>query len=138
MALRFLFLAFLLLTGCDQIYQRLGLEDIEKKEATQDGEGRAVGSACRQAGRAIEDCYSIYYWLPKASIFAGWRDMNDYMQSNDLKVVVPVLPPPSSEFDSGSKANRKSKTVTATAPPENKETKPETAEAPKADKQTAH
>jgi hypothetical protein len=83
-----------LLGACDQIAQRLGLEDPASKEAKADAEGRAVGSACRQSGRAIEDCYSIYNWLPKASIFAGWRDMNDYMQANKLDVVEPKLPPP--------------------------------------------
>ena len=83
----------LLLSGCDLITQRLGLEDPAQKEAKADAEGRAVGSACRQSGRAIEDCYSLYAWLPKASVFAGWREMNDYMQSNSLKVVEPRLPP---------------------------------------------
>lgn len=86
----------LLLAGCDQVAQRLGLEDPGSKEAKADAEGRAVGSGCRQSGRAIEDCYAIYHWLPKASIFAGWRDMNDYMQANKLDIVEPKLPPPSS------------------------------------------
>jgi hypothetical protein len=85
--------AALLLAGCDQINQRLGLEEQGKKEARIDGEGRAVGSACRQSGRAIEDCYAIYSWLPKASVFAGWREMNDYMMANNLQVVEPKLAP---------------------------------------------
>jgi hypothetical protein len=84
------------LSGCDLINQRLGIEDPGKKEARLDGEGRAVGSACRQSGRAIEDCYTIYHWLPKASVFAGWRDMNDYMLANQLKEVAPTLEPPPS------------------------------------------
>ena len=82
------------LAGCDQIQQRLGLEDQAAKAARDDEEGKAVGSACRQSGRAIEDCYSIYHWLPKAPIFAGWREMNDYMLENKLAEVRPVLPPP--------------------------------------------
>lgn len=88
--------AAVLLTACDQVNQRLGVEDPAKKEARQDGEGRAVGSACRQSGRAIEDCYAIYYWLPKASIFGGWREMNDYMLANKLEVVQPRYEPPGS------------------------------------------
>lgn len=83
----------LFLAGCDQVNQRLGLEDPARKEAKADAEGRAVGSACRQSGRAIEDCYAIYNWLPKSSVFAGWRDMNDYMQERGLQVVEPKLPP---------------------------------------------
>lgn len=85
---------WLSLAGCDQIQQRLGLEDTAAKSVRDEAEGKAVGSACRQSGRAIEDCYSIYHWLPKAPIFAGWREMNDYMLENKLEEVRPVLPPP--------------------------------------------
>lgn len=79
--------------GCEQVNQRLGLEDPAKKEARVEGEGKAVGSACRQSGRAIEDCYSIYNWLPKAAIFAGWREMDAYMRENSIDTTAPVLPP---------------------------------------------
>jgi hypothetical protein len=83
-------LAALALSGCDMIQQRLGLQDPAKLEAIADGEGRAVGAGCRQSGRAIEDCYALYDRLPKASIFAGWRDMNDYMIANKLETVAPA------------------------------------------------
>lgn len=84
----------LTLAGCDQIANRLGLQDPAVKTAQDDAEGRAVGGACRQAGRAIEDCYSIYSWLPKASIYEGWRDMDEYMRENKLETIAPQLPPP--------------------------------------------
>ena len=90
----FFFLAVLALAGCDQINQKLGLEDIEKKDARQEAEGKAVGSACRHSGRAIEDCYAIYGWLPKAAVYAGWRDMDAYMRENKIESIVPQLPPP--------------------------------------------
>lgn len=88
---RFIFLSFvlMLLAACDQVNQRLGLDDSVKKEA----EGKAVGSACRQSGRAIEDCYSVYNWLPKSAIYAGWREMDAYMRENQLETVAPQLPP---------------------------------------------
>lgn len=89
-----LLLLLLPLAACDQINNRLGIEDPAKKEARLDAEGRAVGGACRQSGRAIEDCYSIYSWLPKSSVFAGWRDMDTYMRENKLETVEPQLPPP--------------------------------------------
>ena len=89
-----LLIACLPLAGCDLINQKLGLEDPAKKEARQESEGKAVGSACRQSGRAIEDCYSIYSWLPKASIYAGWREMDAYMRENQLETIAPQLPPP--------------------------------------------
>lgn len=87
-------LSLALLAGCDQVNQRLGLEDPAKKEAKTAAEGQAVGSACRQSGRAIEDCYAIYSWLPKSPIFEGWREMDTYMRDNNIETVAPQLPPP--------------------------------------------
>ena len=74
----------LCLAGCDVVEQELGIEDPVAK---------AVGGACRQSGRAIEDCYAIYSWLPKSSIYDGWRDMDGYMRENKLETVEPQLPP---------------------------------------------
>lgn len=92
-SLIFLPLILISLAGCDQVNQKLGLEDPAKKEARLEAEGKAVGSACRQSGRAIEDCYSIYNWLPKAAMFAGWREMDEYMRQNQIETVIPQLPP---------------------------------------------
>jgi hypothetical protein len=89
----FSLLAALLLGGCDQLSSKLGLEDPAAKEAKLEGEGKAVGSACRHSGRAIEDCYSIYSWLPKAAVYAGWREMDEYMRDNKIETIVPQLPP---------------------------------------------
>lgn len=89
-------IALLAFGGCDQVGQKLGLEDSAKKEAGLQAEGKAVGSACRQSGRAIEDCYSIYSWLPKAPIYDGWKEMDAYMRENQLETVAPQLPPPES------------------------------------------
>ena len=82
------------LGGCDMIQQKLGLEEPAAKAARLEAEGQAVGGGCRQSGRAIEDCYSIYSWLPKAAIYGGWRDMDSYMRENKLETVEPQLPPP--------------------------------------------
>ena len=81
------------LAGCDMIQQQMGIEDQAAKAARNDADGKAVGGACRQSGRAIEDCYSIYAWLPKSSIYEGWRDMDAYMRDNKLETVDPQLPP---------------------------------------------
>ncbi|WP_301100771.1 hypothetical protein [Propionivibrio sp.] len=86
-------LLLLYLAGCDMIQQQMGIEDPVAKAARTDSEGKAVGGACRQSGRAIEDCYSIYSWLPKAPIYEGWRDMDAYMRDNKLETVEPQLPP---------------------------------------------
>ena len=80
-------LAVTLLAGCDM----LGIESAEKVAAAREAEGKAVGGACRHAGRAIEDCYTLNKRVDKAAIFAGWRDMNDYMRENKIESVPPVL-----------------------------------------------
>src|SRR6186713_1425035 len=59
--------------------------------AARDADGRAIGGACRHAGRAIEDCYTIYRKADRAAVFAGWRDMNDYMRENKIEPVAPQL-----------------------------------------------
>ena len=124
-ALSFAFTA-ILLNGCDQIGQRLGLEDPQAKEIKADAEGKAVGSACRQSGRAIEDCYSVYRWLPKASIFTGWREMNDYMLANKLDVVEPKLPPAPGPDEKRKKAKAEAEAKTEEKKPGEAEVKPET------------
>ena len=81
------------LSACDMIQQQMGIESQAAKDARADADGKAVGGACRQSGRAIEDCYSIYSWLPRASVYEGWRDMDAYMRDNKLETIVPQLPP---------------------------------------------
>ena len=80
-------LAATLLAGCEM----LGMESPEKLAAAREAEGRAVGAACRHAARAIEDCYILNKRVDKAAIFAGWRDMNDYMRENKIDAVAPQL-----------------------------------------------
>ena len=95
-ALRIFLTVFLFafsLPGCDMIQQKMGLENPAAKAAKDEADGKAVGGACRQSGRAIEDCYSIYSWLPRAAIYDGWRDMDAYMRENKLETVEPQLPP---------------------------------------------
>jgi hypothetical protein len=83
-------LTSLLLAGCDQ----LGIESATVTAEKRSAEGKAIGAACRHAGRAIEDCYTLNKKGEKASIYAGWREMDDYMRENKIEPVVPVLPPP--------------------------------------------
>ena len=80
-------LAAAVLTGCDM----LGGDSAEKLAAAKEAEGKAIGGACRHAGRAIEDCYALNKKAEKASIFAGWRDMNDYMRENKIEAVPPQV-----------------------------------------------
>lgn len=78
------------LTGCDQ----LGIETPQKASERQQMEAKAIGGACRHALRAIEDCYTLNPKADKASVFTGWREMDEYMRENKLEGVVPVVPRP--------------------------------------------
>jgi len=75
------------LAGCDL----LGIEGATVVAERKAAEGKAVGAACRHAGRAIEDCYTLNKKADKASIYAGWREMDDYMRENKLEPVPPQL-----------------------------------------------
>ncbi len=79
------------LAGCDQ----LGLEAASVTAARVEADGRAVGAACRHGGRAIEDCFTLNKRVDKAAIYAGWREMDDYMRENKLEAVEPTLGPAS-------------------------------------------
>jgi hypothetical protein len=82
-----------LLAGCDLF----GGEPAEAVAARKEAEGKAVGGACRHAGRAIEDCFALNKRADKAAIFAGWREMNDYMRDNKVESVAPQATPPAAE-----------------------------------------
>jgi hypothetical protein len=77
------------LAGCDQ----LGLEAASVTAARVEADGKAVGAACRHGGRAIEDCFTLNKRVDKAAIYAGWREMDDYMRENKLAAVEPTLGP---------------------------------------------
>jgi hypothetical protein len=79
----------LLLTGCDL----LGIESASVVAGRKEAEGKAVGGACRHAGRAIEDCYTLNKKADKAAVFAGWREMNDYMRENKIEAIAPTAAP---------------------------------------------
>ncbi len=76
-----------LLAGCEM----LGMESPEKIAAFREGEGKAVGSACRHANRALEDCYALNPKAVKAAIFAGWREMDEYMREYKIEGVAPTV-----------------------------------------------
>ena len=83
----------MLLAGCDQLKTIPGLGP-DPRIAQREEEAKAIGGACRHAGRAIEDCYTLNKKAEKASVFAGWREMNDYMRENKIEEVVPQIAHP--------------------------------------------
>ncbi|WP_374475553.1 hypothetical protein [Zoogloea sp.] len=91
-----------LATGCEQ----LGIPDPAKTNAQAEADGKAIGSACRHAGRAIEDCFTLNTAASKAAVFAGWKEMNDYMVENKIAEVVPQLPPPAPPIPASGKKKK--------------------------------
>ncbi len=89
---------FGLLAGCD----RLGMPDPAVEAARKDADARATGSACRHAGRGIEDCYVQNPESARAPVYAGWKEMNDYMRENKIEEVKPVASASSASATSAS------------------------------------
>jgi hypothetical protein len=71
------------LAACDQ----LGLESATAVAARKEAESKAIGAGCRHAARSVEQCYQLNKRADKAAVFAGWKDMNDYMRENKIEPV---------------------------------------------------
>lgn len=84
-----LVLTSFLLGGCDM----LGIESASVIAGRREADGKAVGAGCRHAARALEDCYALNKRVDKAAIYAGWREMDDYMRENKIDAVAPELNP---------------------------------------------
>jgi hypothetical protein len=84
----------LLLAGCE--IPGMGPDP---KAVERDADAKAIGSACRHGLRSIEDCYTLNEKAPKAAVFNGWKEMDEYMRENKIEgvvatVVKPAPPPP--------------------------------------------
>lgn len=68
-----------------------------------ENEAKAIGSACRHAMRGIEDCYTLNPKAPKAMVFSGWKEMDEYMREHKLEGTASVFTqkpePPKSRDD---------------------------------------
>ncbi len=78
------------LAGCD-------LEALlaDPKVAQREADAKAIGGACRHGLRSIEDCYALNEKASKSAIFAGWKEMDQYMRDNKIEGIEPkgVKPP---------------------------------------------
>lgn len=103
--------AALLLGGCDQ----LGIESAAAVAARKEADGKAVGAGCRHAARSVEECYANNKRADKASVFAGWREMNDYMRENNIQAVPAggetAVAAAQAEEEEGDKADKADKTT---------------------------
>lgn len=82
-----------LLGGCEMLYDVLDIPDPKARAAQAEAEGRAIGGGCRHSGRSLEDCYTMNPQVQKSAVFAGWREMNDYMLANNLPEVPSQIVP---------------------------------------------
>ena len=109
--LLYLMLSLVLLTACE----RLGVPDPAKEAALKEADAKATGSACRHAGRAIEDCYSLNPDAARAPVYAGWKEMNDYMRENTMTEVKPIVVVPASASASASESEDGDASASASA-----------------------
>jgi hypothetical protein len=81
-----------LLAGCEipGIYP-------DPKVLAREADAKATGGGCRHALRSLEDCYTLNPKSPRAAIFAGWREMDQYMRENKIEGVQAVIPAPKAE-----------------------------------------
>lgn len=82
-----LLLALGVLPGCDRLSERAGFPDPAKQAA----EGKAIGGACRHAGRGLEDCFALNPNASKSAIYEGWKEMNEYMAKNNMQAIPPDI-----------------------------------------------
>lgn len=71
------------LAGCDM----LGVESASALAAKREADGKAIGAGCRHAARSVEQCFALNKRADRAAVFAGWRDMNDYMRENQIEAM---------------------------------------------------
>lgn len=69
------------LSGCNWFNHVTGLSKDSDK---------AIGAACRQTGRSLEECYLRNPDADRAQVFSGWREMHEYM----VKQQLPTMSPP--------------------------------------------
>ena len=74
------------LAGCDM----LGIESAAVMAERRVAEGRAIGAGCRHSARSVEECYGQNKRADKAAIFAGWKEMSEYMAENKIEAAVPA------------------------------------------------
>ena len=77
-----------LLAGCNLDLPGLGPDPrVLQREA----EAKAIGGACRHALRGLEDCFTLNPKASKAMVFAGWKEMDQYMRENKIEGAPSVL-----------------------------------------------
>jgi len=95
--------------------ERLGVPDPAKDAAIREADARATGSACRHAGRGIEDCYAMNPDASRAAVYAGWKEMNDYMRENNIVEIKPTATASAAASESSSASSSASASASASS-----------------------
>lgn len=69
------------LSGCDYVKSMF----TPKTQEELYDDGVALGAGCRQAGQSLEECYSLNPKSIKSGIYAGWKEMYEYMAAMNMK-----------------------------------------------------
>lgn len=69
------------LSGCDYVKSMF----TPKSQEEQYEDGVALGAGCRQAGQTLEECYTLNPKSMKSGIYAGWKEMHEYMAAMNIK-----------------------------------------------------
>ena len=79
--------ACLLLGGCDLSSTMALITDSPSAQ-----ESKAIGMACRQSARALEDCFQVNPKAMRSGIVEGWMEMDDYMRTHNIEPTTPQYP----------------------------------------------
>lgn len=88
----------------------LGIESPEQIAAKREADGRAIGAGCRHAARSVEACYEMNKRADRAAVFAGWKEMHEYMAENKIEPVPPAADA-AVDKEAGAEPARKSATA---------------------------
>ncbi len=96
------------LAGCD-----IAALLADPKVAQREADAKAIGGACRFGMRSIEDCYALNAKASKAAVFAGWKEMDQYMRDNKVDGVA-------SKIDKAAKSDEEPTSESSKEPPKEK------------------
>ena len=65
----------------------LGIESARRMAASARPTARPSAAPAAMPARSVEDCYALNSKADRAAVFAGWREMNDYMRENKIEAV---------------------------------------------------
>lgn len=94
------------LAGCD-----IAAMLADPKVAQREADAKAIGGACRYGMRSIEDCYALNAKASKSAVFAGWKEMDQYMRDNKVDGVPSKIDKPEKPDEEPTKESAQEKSA---------------------------